>query len=68
MLVGDFAGPGHPGGEPTAAQEQAFMALAEHLMATLGLGPDAFFGHCQFGKAGCPGTTVYGWVQQIRTS
>jgi hypothetical protein len=67
MLVGDFAGPGHAGGEPTAAQEQAFFALAEHLMATLGLPPSAFFGHCDFGKPACPGTTTYEWVQHLRT-
>lgn len=66
MLVGNFAGPGHEGGEPTAAQEQAFAALAEHLMTTLGLPPAAFFGHCDFGKPACPGNTAYGWVRRIR--
>ena len=50
MLVGDFAGPGHEGGEPTVAQERAFFALAEHLMTTLVLPPSAFYGHCDFGK------------------
>lgn len=67
MLVGDFAGLGHPGGEPTAAQEQAFFALAEHLMTTLGLGPTAFFGHRDFGKVACPGDTAFAWVQRLRT-
>lgn len=66
MLVGDFAGPGHEGGEPTVAQEQAFMSLAEHLMATLGLPPSAFFGHADFGKPTCPGNMAYGWVQRLR--
>ena len=66
MLVGDFAGPGHPGGEPTDEQERAFFALAEHLMETLGLGPEAFAGHCAFGKAACPGNTAYGWIQTLR--
>jgi hypothetical protein len=66
MLVGDFAGPGHEGGEPTAAQEQAFFALAEHLMATLGLVPTAFFGHRDFGKIGCPGSTAYEWIEKLR--
>jgi len=66
MLVGDFAGPGHAGGEPTAVQEQAFVALAEYLIATLGLGPDAFYGHCSFGKPACPGTTAYGWIEKLR--
>lgn len=66
MLVGDFSGPGHQGGEPTAAQEQAFGALAEHLMETLGLGREKFFGHADFGKDGCPGYTAYGWIEKLR--
>lgn len=66
MLVGDFAGPGHLGSEPTAAQEQAFFALAEHLMTTLGLGPDGFYGHCSFGKAACPGFTANEWIEKLR--
>ena len=66
MLVGDFAGPGHSGGEPTAAQEQAFLALAGHLMATLGLPTTAFFGHCDFGKPACPGSTAFGWIEKLR--
>ena len=68
MLVGDFAGPGHDGGEPTAEQERAFFALAEYLMETLGLGTDAFFGHCDFEKPVCPGDTAYRWLKGIRTS
>ena len=63
MLVGNFAGPGHPGGEPTAAQEQAFFALARHLMVTLGLPQSVFFGHCDFGKPACPGYSAYSWIQ-----
>jgi len=35
FLVGNFASPGHPGGEPTVEQKQVFFALAEHLMVTL---------------------------------
>ena len=66
MLVGNFAGPGHEGGEPTAEQEQAFFALAEYLMETLGLGSDKFFGHCAFGKLACPGDTAYGWIEKLR--
>ena len=66
LLVGDFAGPGHPGGKPTATQERAFFALAEHLMETLGLGSDSFFGHRDFGKLGCPGYTAYGWIEKMR--
>ena len=66
MLVGDFAGPGHEGGEPMAAQEQAFFALAEHLMKMLGLEPDAFFGHADFSKPACPGTTAYKWIERLR--
>ena len=66
MLVGDFAGPGHPGGEPTEAQERAFFTLAEHLMATLGLGADSFFGHRDFGKIACPGDTAYRWIEKLR--
>ena len=66
MLVGDFAGPGHPGGEPTAAQEQAFFALAEHLMATLELGPNGFYGHAAYGKPACPGFTASGWIEKLR--
>ena len=66
MLVGNFAGPGHEGGEPTDAQEQAFFALAAHLMETLGLGPEAFAGHADFGKIGCPGFTAYGWIEKLR--
>ena len=66
LLVGDFAGPGHPGGQPTAAQERAFFALAEHLMGTLGLGPDAFFGHCDFGKPACPGFIAARWIDNTR--
>ena len=66
MLVGDFAGPGHEGGEPTAEQEEAFFVLAEHLMATLGLGPDAFYGHAEYGKLACPGNTAYGWIEKLR--
>ena len=66
MLVGDFAGPGHGGGEPTTAQEQAFFALAEHLIATLGLVPEKIFGHADFGKIACPGTAAYQWVQRLR--
>ena len=66
MLVGDFAGPGHSGGEPTAAQEQAFFALAEHLIAKLGLGPDGFYGHAAYGKPACPGYTANRWVEGLR--
>ena len=66
MLVGNFAGPGHSGGEPTVAQEQAFFALAEHLMETLRLPPTAFWGHADFGKAGCPGYTASGWIKRLR--
>jgi len=66
MLVGDFSGPGHPGGEPTAAQEQAFFALAEYLMKILGLPPSAFFGHCNFGKPACPGDAAYSWIENLR--
>jgi len=66
MLVGDFAGPGHAGGEPPAAQEQAFFALAEHLMTMLGLPPSAFFGHADFGKAACPGYTASRWIEKLR--
>ena len=66
MLVGDFAGPGHAGGEPTAAQEQAFFALAECLMETLGLETEAFYGHRDFGKIACPGDTAYGWIEKLR--
>jgi len=65
MLGGDFAGPGHPGGEPTAAQERAFFALTEYLMATLRLGPSAFFGHRDFGKIACPGDTAYRWIEKL---
>lgn len=66
MLVGDFAGPGHEGGEPTAAQEQAFIALAERLMATLELPSSAFFGHCGFGTPICPGISAYRWIRKLR--
>ena len=66
MLVGDFAGPGHGGGEPTAVQEQAFFALAEYLMETLGLGPKAFAAHADFGKLACPGDAAYGWIVEIQ--
>ncbi len=66
MLVGNFAGPGHDGGEPTAAQEKAFFALAEHLMETLGLGPIAFFGHGDFGKPACPGYTAKSWISKVK--
>ena len=66
MLVGNFAGPGHEGGEPTEAQERAFFALVEHLMETLGLRPDDFFGHADLGKPACPGNTAYGWIQTLR--
>ena len=65
LFVGDFAGPGHQGSEPTAAQEQAFFALAEHLMLTLGLGPEAFAGHADFGKAACPGDVAYSWLKKL---
>ena len=65
MLVGGFAGPGHEGGEPTAAQEQAFFALAEYLGETLHLPPSAFFGHCDFGKPACPGNTAYAWLESL---
>ena len=68
MLVGDFAGTGHVGGEPTAAQERAFFALAEHLMETLGLEPDVLFGHCDFGKPACPGNTAYGWIKRMNNA
>lgn len=66
MLVGDFAGPGHKGGEPTVAQERAFFALAEHLIATLGLGPEGFAGHAAYGKPACPGYTANGWIEKLR--
>ena len=66
MLVGDFAGPGHEGGEPTTAQEQAFFALAEHLMTTLNLPPTAFWGHAAYGKPACPGYTANGWIEKLR--
>ncbi|MDP8257103.1 MAG: peptidoglycan recognition family protein [Candidatus Alcyoniella australis] len=66
MLVGNFAGPGHSGGEPTEAQEQAFIALTKHLVKTLGLAMDGFFGHRDFGKLACPGTTAYGWIKKLR--
>ena len=66
MLVGDFAGPGHPGGEPTEVQEQAFFVLAEYLMETLGLGPNGFYGHAAFGKPACPGYTASGWIDKLR--
>ena len=66
MLVGNFAGPGHPGGEPTTAQEQAFFAVAEHLMEVLGLTPESFAGHADFGKLACPGNTAYGWIEKLR--
>jgi len=66
LLVGDFAGPGHPGGEPTAAQERSFFALAEHLMEALGLTPEAFAGHAAYGKPACPGYTAAGWIENLR--
>ena len=66
MLVGNFAGPDHDGGEPTAAQERAFFALAEHLMKTQGLGPDAFYGHADLGKPACPGYAAYSWIEKLR--
>ena len=66
LLVGDFAGPGHPGGEPMEAQERAFFALAENLMVTLGLGTEAFAGHAAFGKPACPGFTATGWLNALR--
>jgi len=66
MLVGNFAGPGHEGGEPTPEQERVFFALAEHLMATMGLPASAFVGHCQFGKLACPGDTAYGWLKLLK--
>jgi len=68
MLVGDFSGPGHTGGEPTAAQEQAFFALAENLMDTLALPSSAFFGHRDFGKIACPGYTASIWLKSIQTA
>lgn len=42
MLVGDIAGPGHEGGEPTSEQEKAFFALAAHLIKELDLEPSGF--------------------------
>ena len=66
MLVGNFAGPGHEGGEPTLEQEEAFFALGEHLEEMLNLPLTAFFGHCEFGKLGCPGHTAYGWIEKLR--
>jgi len=68
MLVGDFAGPGHAGGEPTAAQEQVVFALAAHLMETLGLGPEGFAGHADYGKPACPGYTASTWLKSIQTA
>ena len=65
LLVGDFAGPGHLGGEPTAAQEQAFFALVEYLGKGLGLGSDSFFGHRDFGKPACPGFVAYQWIVKV---
>jgi len=65
MLVGDFSGPGHDGGEPTPEQKRAFFALAKHLMAAMGLPASAFFGHCDFGKLACPGYTAYSWLKSI---
>ena len=67
MLVGNFAGPGHSGDEPTPAQERSFFVLAEHLMATLGLGPDAFYSHAEFGKLACPGYAAHGWIKKLRS-
>jgi len=66
MLVGNFAGPGHEGGEPMLEQEEAFFALAEHLMAEMGLPASAFVGHCQFGKLACPGYTAHSWIRTLR--
>ena len=66
MLVGNFAGPGHAGGEPTGEQEQAFFVLAEQLMETLALGPDGFYGHAAYGKPACPGFTANGWIEKLR--
>ena len=66
MLVGDFAGPGHQGGEPTVEQEQAFFVLAEHLVETLGLEVDVFAGHADFGKAACPGYAAYKWIGRLQ--
>ena len=65
-LVGNFAGPGHDGDEPTVEQERTFFVLADYLMVTLGLGTEVFAGHADYGKAACPGYTAYDWIKKLR--
>jgi len=64
---GDFAGPGHPGGEPTSMQ----MAVALHFWFACrdqwpGWDEARIFGHFDFGKPACPGSTLEAMIRSIR--
>ena len=66
MLVGDFKGYNHPGGDPTSEQMDSLAQLVSRLQKEFSLDNQAVYGHYHFGKLACPGDTVRRWLQKLR--
>ena len=67
LFLGDFAGPGHPGGEPTGAQLLAGLRLWECLSRAFLWDAGALWGHYLLGKPACPGNTLQAVVEAVRS-
>lgn len=63
---GDFAGPGHPGGEPTTEQIVVAARLWLDLRSIFSFQDHALYGHYDFGKAACPGSTLAEVIRALK--
>lgn len=70
MLCGNFDGPTHEGTSigPTDNQVKYLKMLLEKLKIDLQLTNKDFYGHCDFGKKNCPGTSLYKFIEDYKNA
>ena len=68
MLVGDFSGPDHAGGEPTDRQILAIEDLIDHILKKIKhLNKYGLYGHSDFNKPACPGYAIMDFIEDYKT-
>ena len=58
LVMGDFAGPGHKGGDPSREQIASCMEIARWAHSELGIKLNNILGHCHINKKMCPGFAI----------
>ena len=71
LVLGNFDGPSYDGGEePTEQQVKSLGKLINNLLSreNLSISKQEVYGHKDFGKENCPGTTLGTFVDKFKQS